>query len=81
MTAEMFAAPDPILVLNVQFGLKHAGDDCYITEPSPMRVLKNFLVGWLQKGFLVYLGVVFGGSGCGIYSIVSCPDAIYWLLA
>ncbi len=71
MTADKFAGRDPILILNFLHSLEHACDEGDITEPTVLRVLKNFLVGSPQSDFLAYLGVAFNERG--IDSILSYP--------
>ncbi len=80
MSADKFAGRNSILVLNFLYSFKSACDDCNVSEDQAIRLLKHFLVGSLQSVFLSYLGVMFDGSRRGIDSILSYPDAIYWLL-
>ncbi len=66
MTTDKFAGRNPILFLHFLCAIRHACDDCAISEPTALRVLKHFLVGNQQAVFLVYLGAGIEGSQRGV---------------
>ncbi len=80
MTAEKFAGRESILVLNILYSFKNVCDDCDVSDPPALRILRHYLVGSLQSDFLACISVAFDGSRRGIDSILSFPDNVYWLL-